>query len=287
MKISFHLALRTPMTRGPCLFGTLGLILGIGLAGSLPAQAQSIVERYMAEQYRMEAMEVIERQGRTMTPRPVRWVPTAADSLRPEPDEASTTRLASETTEEEQTYTIDDRRVVRRLERSWFESTFDDTSWAFLGATSELTVLDTTRTRTLRARLEAQFGAPTQTLVDHDLDSSREEYVQFEYWIVVNDSIPVKIMDPHGPFDRGLVMMTDAAHRGTLKELRRAVLAPIRKSDQRAPYVDYYFDIDAEQWYRTGYDGDTYFREAVRRQDIIEGRRPQLDASATRSPLDE
>ena len=270
------------------IFGRVLLTMGIVLAvsagpGLTGAEAQSIVDRYMAEQYRAHAMEIIERNGRTIEPRPVRRLPTAADSLLPEgqddrPARATAREEANPEANPREAFSIDDRRVVRRLERSWFESAFEDVHWSFLGATSERQMMDTTYTRELRARLEAQFGAPTQTLADRDLGESLDEYVQFEYWIVANDSIPIKIMDPHGPFDRGLVTVTDAEYRDSLRELRRAVLAPIIESEERAPYVDYYFDIESDQWYRTGFDGETYFREAIRRSEITEGRRPQLDS---------
>ena len=65
-------------------------------------------------------------------------------------------------------------------------------------------LVDSLQTPALRGRLQAAFGRPTR-----NADAQRRygyggsEYVQFEYWFVVNDSIPVLALDIDGPFGRG------------------------------------------------------------------------------------
>jgi hypothetical protein len=169
---------------------------------------------------------------------------------------------------------------VRHLERGWFQERFADVAWAFLGDTAERTFLDTTRTPALRARLQARFGPPTQTLADAPLDEPPTDQAQFEYWFVVNDSIPVRVMDVLGPKGRGLIVAADRASRERLRALRDTLLAPLRRAET-APHVDYYYDERRERWYRTGFDGQSFFLTPIRRGDIVPGRRPRLDAVRT------
>jgi hypothetical protein len=134
------------------------------------------------------------------------------------------------------------------------------------------------KTRRLRARLQGHYGDPTRTVVDADTLEGRpaSEYVQFEYWFVANDSIPLKVVDPGGPFDRGLVFSAPARYRERLAELRADFFAPLIAARLRAPYVDYYYDTASGTWYRTGFDGRRFFTEPVDRSDVVPGRRPAL-----------
>ncbi len=165
---------------------------------------------------------------------------------------------------------------MSRLQRVWYQQEYGSTLWAFLGS-NELTPLDTTWTRDLRARLEARFGMPTQTLADLKTTQNlrREEYIQFEYWFVLNDSIPLMVMDVNGPFERGVVVATDHRYRETLFELRQAFLMQLMEGDLRKPYLDYYYHYDAQAWYRTGYDGRRYFTQRIARPNLERGRPPQ------------
>jgi len=167
-------------------------------------------------------------------------------------------------------------RQVPRLGRNWFAEKYAATDWAFLGTSPHLTLLDTARTRELRARLQAQFGDPTRTTVDHP-DSTWTDAPQFEYWFVVNDSIPVRVSDARGPRGRGLVVSTEQRLRGRLPALRAALLRPLHRP-ARAPFVDYYHDNATDRWYRTGFDGRSFFRTRVPRSRIIPGRRAYLSA---------
>jgi len=233
--------------------------------------APSIVDRYQRIRLQMLADRwADDAQGRVSV-LPARRVSVASDSLRP----ASASTVTDEPPEE---FPVASVRSLRKLERGWFRDTFGDTRWSFLGAGRYMTPLDTTRTRELRARLQAQFGDPTQTLGDVDLRKPRSEYVQFEYWLVVNDSIPVVVTDANGALDRGLIVSVPAQHRDNLRVLRHAVLAPMMEERELQPYVDYYFETQTRRWYRTGYDGDSYFLDRVYRYEMTPGRRPRLDA---------
>lgn len=259
------------------LLGGLGLLMLMVLGVARPASGQHILDRYVSERFFMEAHHVLEVHGARASVRPPVRLRTAVDSLRP-PVSSDTTAQA------EESFRITERRAIMRLERPWFQKNFGDTKWAFLGASSYLTPLDTTFTHELRARLEAQFGPPTLTLADLKREEAVDEYIQFEYWFVVNDSIPAMVMDVHGPYDRGLIVATDRRFREDLPAFRDALLAPVLDTDEREPYVDYFYDTEVDTWYRTGYDGVDFFLEPVHRSRIVPGRRPWLDSMQAAQP---
>ena len=241
-----------------------------------------LVSRYRMTRFRLLAQQFVKQMPlRTLPPTAI---PTPIDSLFSPTDSTERTVAAAE---EGPSFPIEEVRRIRDLERSWFRARYGDTEWSFLGSGARLTVLDTTRTRELRARLQAQFGDPTLTPAEVDLDewgrrpdSTREDLVQFAYWFVVNDSIPVRVTDANGPSARGLIVSTDRAYRDRLRALRGALLDPLRR-EERAPYVDYYYEDETRRWYRVGFDGQSFFREQISRRDIVRGRRPRLETVQT------
>jgi hypothetical protein len=166
--------------------------------------------------------------------------------------------------------------VVKRIERYKYKPQFDVVKWAYLG-NNYFTPLDTVHTKEIRARMQSRFGAPTKTLVE--LDYSRplhqEEYIQFEYWFILNDSIPMLVMDVNGPFERGIVVAGDHRYRNILYTMRQSFLVKMMWEEEMAPYVDYYFNYVTRRWYRTGYDGQQFFTEPIGEPNLARGR-PQL-----------
>ena len=280
---------RPPKNAGHTVAGRVVRLLCVGffvggLLGAVPAAAQatdeaeepSLIERYREARYRALARRHLRQQGQfpIYPPTPL---PTPTDSLCPaRPDRGGATAPAP-------SFPLHDVRPVRRLERSWFQQKFAGTDWSYLGDTAEYTFLDTTRTPTLRARLQAQFGDPTRTLADRPLEKPPEGRAQFEYWFVVNDSIPVQLMDPRGPKGRGLIVATERGYRDRLRALRDTLLAPLQRSEQ-APHVDYYYDPRRERWYRTGYDGQSFFLEQIPSTRVVPGQRAYLDTARTSAP---
>jgi hypothetical protein len=270
------------------VLGALLLVEGGGLR-RVQAQAPSdgrrdslaLVHQYRMARYRLLARRVAAAGPlRTLPPEPI---PTATDTLvgAPPPDTAA----APPTTDP--SFSVEDVRAVHHLEKTWFRTRYGGTKWAFLGTGPRLSFLDTTYTRDLRARLQARFGPPTRTPADVNLDawrqtpdSSRDALPQFAYWFVVNDSIPVRVTDVEGPRGRGLIVSADRAYRDRLRALRTALLGSLRR-EERAPYVDYYYDEATRRWYRVGFDGQAFFRERISRFDIVRGRRPRLDTVRT------
>lgn len=271
------------LQHGPRLGATCALcfmwwsLLMVGMAGSATAQTTgtdtSLIERYQEERFRALARRHL-RQRERWPVHPPMQIPTRTDSLRLV---RSTPRSP---TSQPLAFPLDEVRHVRQLERGWFREQFTETEWAFLGKTSDYTFLDTTRTPVLRARLQARFGDPTQTLVDGSVDSLPTDRPQFEYWFVVNDSVPVQVTDGRGPKGRGLIVAADRAYRERLRGLRDTLLAPLREAES-APHVDYYYDQRRDRWYRTGFDGQSFFITPISRGDIVPGRRPRLDTVRT------
>jgi hypothetical protein len=276
---------------GPACWGVVAVVVLLvgGSPPDLRAQTAedslSLAERYRTVRLRLLSQDFLE--GRRGLPvQPPRPLPTDADSLLSPSSQSDTAHAAPEATP---SFSLASVRRVRTLERSWFRQRYRAVEWAFLGSGSRLTFPDTSRTRDLRARLQARFGPPTRSLAEvysnewvQAPDSTREPPIQFEYWFIVNDSIPVRVSDVGGPGERGVIVSTDRRHRDDLVALRSALLGPL-KTVERAPYVDYYYERSTRRWYRVGFDGRSFFRERISRFDIVPGRRPRLDTVRTES----
>lgn len=237
------------------------------------AGAQDLVDRFVEARIRRVAREQEARHGLGMQPLPTDPLGVPSDTIRawllsflePIPAVAPAPVIPP--------FVVTSIRVIRKLERPAFTERFDGVSWSFLQGRT-FSVLDTTATPDLRARLEAHFGSPTRTLAEVDSVEyrPREDVIQFEYWLVVNDSIPVAIVDVNGFVDRGLVFASDARFRNRLAELRNAVLEPLLDPLSREPYVDYYFHVDSRAWFVSGFDGASFFTRRIVRPDLGRGR---------------
>lgn len=145
-----------------------------------------------------------------------------------------------------------------------FLSRFGETFWR-VATTYEALPMDTRPTLELRARLTAVFGAPTRNAAAAAQERySGSEHVQFEYWLVVNDSIPVLVLDTDGPFGRGLLVAGDEQYEHLLPTLKAALSEKLMDVRMPLPYVDYYHSFEQRQWFRTGFDGEQYFTVPVR-----------------------
>jgi hypothetical protein len=235
------------------------------------ASSQDIIDLFQRQRFRIEAERLIREKGARVQPAQATMLPTRADSVR-----AVLARFSPHSESPMDAYeapvVIDQVLVVRRFQRGWFEEQYGATKWSFIG-NHRLEEIDTLRTNDLRSRLEAHFGAPSQTLVERERLRPRiDEAVQFEYWFVVNDSIPVIVSDVGGPTDRGLVFQTDDRFASQLPALRRALLGVLVDQPARAPYVDYFYHVLSDTWFRTGYDGRRFFMDRIRPPDLTRGR---------------
>ncbi len=177
--------------------------------------------------------------------------------------------------------------LVSISERSqWFER-FEDTKWAYLG-NNYLTSLDTIDTSIIRAHLEGLLGPPTQTITEtHQGDPTLTGgNSQFEYWLTVNDSIPMIVMDVRGPFDRGIIVATDHRFRSLLFRMRQSLFTFDIGQIKPVPYVDYYYHMLTEKWYLTGFNGTEYFVQKVDRPNFEFGRPTQRLSQSHQKRLD-
>lgn len=260
--------------------GLLLLVLAAALAAALPAAAQTgraqvgrspdLAEEYQRLRFRAEAVRLLARDGHGVAPRPPARLSYAGDTL-----SAFLASFAppSAAAPPPPAFVVETWQTIPKLGRGWFETAYDSTEWAYLG-THGFTMMDSTRTTELRARLQAHFGAPTVTSVERRPGSHGDarEAIQFEYWFVLNDRIPLVVMDVNGPFERGLVLATDRHYRDLLPAIRQAFLAERLMQPRRAPYVDYYYHAARGAWYRTGFDGDAFFLDRIARPRLERGR---------------
>ena len=247
------------------------------LASFAPSAAgQDLAERFKQARIRRVATEMATRHGIRMKPRPLHHHPTRGDSLaawmvsrRPGFGEELLPAEAPLPPPFEVTHV----RGIRKLERSVFLSRYGQTRWAFMQGRRRAEI-DTTLTTDIRARLQARFGAPTVTLAEMDSVQRRsaEEIIQFEYWLVVNDTIPVMMLDVDGPLGRGVVVATDARFRSDLDGVRYALLHPLFSEPRRAPYIDYFYLPANANWYVSGFDGATFFHQRIARPNLALGR---------------
>lgn len=260
----------TATRRHPARLLWIACLLG---AGILPVQAQTLVDLYDQARFERQAARILAQQGLRPAALPPAHVASPSDTIRLWILQFNPELQAPPPVEEAPRFVVKSWRLIRKLERGWFEKQFKDTPWAYVGS-NRLTPLDTMYTRELRARMEARFGAPTQTLTELDVsqDIRKEEYIQFEYWFVLNDTIPLIVMDVNGPFERGLVVAGDGEHREILADIKFAFLNELTQASELAPYVDYYYHVEQRAWYRTGYDGASFFARRIARPNLARGR---------------
>jgi len=152
--------------------------------------------------------------------------------------------------------------AVAAHEQGEFIASYREVYWH---AINTATPLDTVDTPELRARLGALFGAPTRNAAAAEQEGyAGSEYVQFEYWLVADGEIPILVLDLNGPFGRGLLVAGDEGHLRQLARLKADLARRILDAGPPAPYADYYQSLDHGGWFRTGFDGETYFTNPVR-----------------------
>lgn len=244
----------------------LVLVLWISTGAAVVQGQQHIIDRYQQAR-QMHLLDQLYPHSRYQAARPQapHPLPVVVDSLHRAPSRTAPPDANA--------FPVQRMRAAHRFEKEWLDKTFGDTEWSFLGPQPEPTFFDTTRTIDLRARLQAHFDAPTYTLAD-DLQPNRDDFGQFAYWFIVNDSIPVVVSDANGPRNRGLIVATERRWRDELLQVRAAVLAPLKETPDRAPYVDYFYDAVDGRWYRVGYNGVRFFMEPVARRQLTPGHRP-------------
>jgi hypothetical protein len=124
--------------------------------------------------------------------------------------------------------------------------------------------LDTISTHKLRAKLQAVFGAPTQTvgdLIDRP-DFRAGMAIQFEYWFIVDGKIPLLVLDEKGPFGRELVYGGASQYIDLMPQIMRTFSQKLMEAEP-AEFQDYYYSADREKWYDVRYEDGRYITKEI------------------------
>ena len=153
---------------------------------------------------------------------------------------------------------------VTQDKHEWFMQKFKDVSWTGRGLYDE-TRLDDVQTNEIRARLQTLFGDPTkklEDLIDND-DFRPGQAIQFEYRFVVNDSIPLIILDVFGPFGRGLSYSGASRYIDLMPQIKREFARKLMAVDDLGDYRDYFYSPEREQWYLVTYQDGNFRTEEI------------------------
>lgn len=124
--------------------------------------------------------------------------------------------------------------------------------------------LDNIPTSELRARMEAVFGAPTQTIGDmlRKPNFRPGMAIQFEYWFVVDGKIPLIVLDSKGPFGRELVYSGASQYIDLMPQIMRTFSQKLMEA-KPAEFQDYYYSADKEKWYDVRYENGEYITKEI------------------------
>lgn len=124
----------------------------------------------------------------------------------------------------------------------------------------EDTKLDDKQTNEIRARLQAEFGAPTQTLEDllNQPNFRPGKAIQFEYWFMVNDSIPLIVLDWNGPFGSGLTYGGASKYIDLMPQIKREFVQKLLSVENYGEYEDYFYSPEKQQWYTVSYQNGKF-----------------------------
>lgn len=153
---------------------------------------------------------------------------------------------------------------VDRSQRGWFMSEFGDIKWTGQGLYRD-TEIDGMQTNKLRARLEARYGGPTQTIEDliTKNDFRMAEAIEFEYWFTVDDSIPMMVLDVDGPFGRGLVFGGASRYIDLMPQIKRTFAEKLMNDNMPAEFQDYYYSPERGKWFDVRYENGKYVSEEI------------------------
>lgn len=160
---------------------------------------------------------------------------------------------------------------VDHEDRGKFLDRFEDIKWTGQGLNNPA-VIDKIPTIELRARLQSNYGAPTQKLEDliGKKDFRPAKYIQFEYWFTVNDTIPLMVLDLDGPFDKGLVYGGASRYIDLMPQIKRTFSQNLMDVDSLAGFKDYYYHIKRKQWYLVRYNDGEFEKEEIEQPDHLQ-----------------
>lgn len=145
-----------------------------------------------------------------------------------------------------------------------FQREFRNTRWTGLGMQG-ITDIDRIPSMEVRARLQTVFGDPTRQLDDlaFNPDFRIAEAIQYEYWFVIDDEIPLMILDIDGPFARGLVYAVSVSYIDLMPQIKRRLSELLMEPATLAEYEDIFFSPERDAWYEVRFQNGEFSYEAV------------------------
>jgi len=154
-------------------------------------------------------------------------------------------------------------RKIEVTERDEYREFFDRFKLTGQGLYNQ-TELDRMPSIQIRARLQDVFGSPTQTVEEliQENDFRLGKAIQFEYWFIVDDEIPMMLLDLDGPFTDGLVYVGASRYIDLMPEVKRTLT---RLVEDAAPseYQDYFYSPEREKWFQISYSNGEYKTEEI------------------------
>lgn len=149
-----------------------------------------------------------------------------------------------------------------------FEERFSTIKWT--GQGFNFNSLDRMPAIELRARLQSVYGDPTKTIetVIDDGTFRAGKAIQFEYWFVVNGSIPMMVLDLDGPFADGLVYVGASRYIDLMPEVKRTFTRTLMDSEPKE-FMDFFYSPEREQWYKVSYKNGDYTKEEIDKPSTI------------------
>jgi hypothetical protein len=157
-------------------------------------------------------------------------------------------------------------RAISKSERNTFQQMFNGIAWTGQGLYNPTTI-DRLPTIELRARLQAVFGSPTQKIEDLINENFRPgKAIQFEYWFIIDDEIPLMILDLDGPFENGLVYVGASRYVDLMPQIKRTLTRKLLNNDlELASFSDHFYSPEREQWYLVEYKDGEFSRTPIER----------------------
>src|SRR5699024_758531 len=143
-------------------------------------------------------------------------------------------------------------------ENAQFEQRFRNIDWTGRGLYKK-SPIDKIQTNKIRAKLQAVFGAPTLTIEDliRKPNFRPGKAIQFEYHFVINDKIPLMLLDVDGPFGHGLVYVGAVKYIDLMPQIKRTLVRKLMNATP-AKYQDYFYSPERSQWFNVKYQTGEY-----------------------------
>ena len=155
-------------------------------------------------------------------------------------------------------------KKVETVERDDYRAFFERFKLTGQGLYNQ-TELDRMPAIEIRARLQDVFGSPTQTVEELIMEDDFRlgKAIQFEYWFIVDDKIPMMVLDLDGPFTDGLVYVGASRYIDLMPEIKRTLTRLVEDATPEG-YQDYFYSPERQQWYQISYSNGEYKNEEIK-----------------------